>query len=447
MRLGAIAVLVILGWLLSPRGAAMQIAAARPRQTPAANLGAVAFVRAGDVWVASLADGTERRLTQDGHAHTPRWSPSGEWLSFLDAADGAAGAALWVIRASGADPRRLASLAAAPGPQAAWSPTEDVLAVVADGGLVIARPDGAAPRLLVPAGSGVQDVAWSADGQRLAYARVEVVGSGTPPERGATLEWIAAQGGAATRLLDAGQPSEQGFVVAGWSPDGAQVLYWPMPAFSSSLLADGVPLLAVSVDDGGATAPAEIVPRMLARQDFLAWAPDGTRVALVSGGGRSTWAAKAVVVADGAAPRRLSDQDQAAIFPAWAPDGVWIAFAAGPAAPRTASEADVVAALAQRRIWLVRPDGAEPHPLTADPAYRDERPQWSAAGDWVLFARLGGPGEPPRAGLWLARSDGSSAARVVDNLDLSPDSDGLGYYGLVDWGRLYAWWQPAVAAR
>jgi len=89
----------------------------------------------------------------------------------------------------------------------------------------------------------------------------------------------------------------------------------------------------------------------------------------------------------------------------------------------------------QRRIWIMKPDGSAKRRLTHDPAYRDERPRWSADGRHLLFARLHTSG---RASLWLMRTDGSRLTRVVQ--DLSPAPDWFGYYGAIYWDFSFDWW-------
>lgn len=44
-------------------------------------LGKITYVKSGDLWVMAVPDGEPRRLTELGDAHSPRWSPSGEWLA------------------------------------------------------------------------------------------------------------------------------------------------------------------------------------------------------------------------------------------------------------------------------------------------------------------------------------------------------------------------------
>jgi Tol biopolymer transport system component len=42
-----------------------------------ANLGKLAYLQEGDIWVKDLPDGHARQLTTGGHSREPRWSPSG----------------------------------------------------------------------------------------------------------------------------------------------------------------------------------------------------------------------------------------------------------------------------------------------------------------------------------------------------------------------------------
>ena len=70
-------------------------------------------------------------------------------------------------------------------------------------------------------------------------------------------------------------------------------------------------------------------------------------------------------------------QDGAAV---WSPDGAWIAFRrnilAGPDATLT------------KQIWLMREDGSDAHPLTADAAVDHGPPVWSPDGRSLLFHRF-----------------------------------------------------------
>jgi hypothetical protein len=98
----------------------------------------------------------------------------------------------------------------------------------------------------------------------------------------------------------------------------------------------------------------------------------------------------------------------------------------------------------ERRIWVANTQGeSQLQQLTDDPAYRDERPLWSADGSRLLFARLDAEG---RASLWLIPAAGGESRRVVDELTPlpGPASGWFGYYGHVDWDQLFDWWRGPV---
>lgn len=222
-------------------------------------------------------------------------------------------------------------------------------------------------------------------------------------------------------------------IVQGWSPDSRFVLFWRYKECgAASAQADGLPLRAVAVTGG---PPVDISARTLLYRDFFDWSPDGKTLAFVDGGDRSTWYGKRIaVVSLTGAPRILSDPGRSDLFPAWSPDGAWIAYAGAPAVQTDGGD-DAKRASGARRIWVMRADGSDQHPLTGDRSYRDEHPEWSADGAFILFARVRGN----QAQLWLMRSDGSDPRLVVDGLSLPSPEGWFGYYGYIDWGKLYRW--------
>jgi TolB protein len=288
----------------------------------------------------------------------------------------------------------------------------------------------------------VQDLAWSPDGRQLAYALATAASTGAPPNRTADIQWVSADGGPPTEVIGAEAPAESGFILAGWSPDASQILYWEYPLFSSSLLADGTPLMMV---DTGGGAPRQVAESMLAHADLLAWSADGASLAVVAGAGRSTATNKTLVVtAPDVDPVQVSPPGQAALSPAWSPDGTWIAYAAAPESTGGAGGEAVGGAgttpTMQRQIWLVRPDGSEAHPLTASaPPQRAERPRWSVDGQSLLVLSIV-DADAPRAQLWLSDVAGTQQRLLVDNVSLGGTDPG--FYGYVAWDDLLAWWQP-----
>lgn len=371
--------------------------------TASSTLGKVAFVQAGDIWVQDLPDGPPQRLTHDGQNDSPRWSPSGEWLSFVKSNH------LWIIRASGTDAHAVEAGATMP---VAWSPVADRIAYhrSPENGISSVNADGTQRRTLVapatPTASTVK-LAWSPDGTWLAYEYLDRPAI-TPTVGG--LFRVAADGGDPQPVYLNPNPLKTQSYLAGWMPDGQRLLYWQGAGMSASIMADGLPLLSVPVHGG---TPVTLTQHMLAYPEYIAWSPTGT-LALIDGGGRSTWSNKRLAVrASGL--RYLTGGDVAALSPAWSPDGRWIAFSGAPA---TQTDGGTVAQHAsfQRRIWLVASDGSITRQLTTTADVDDEHPRWSNDGSVLLFARL----QAETASLWIVHSDGSGVRRVVATLSPAP---------------------------
>ena len=407
------------------------------------DLGKLAYVQGGDIWVKALPDGQPQRLTADGHNHGPRWSPSSQWLAFRNGES-----RVGVIRADGSGENSLNQ--GDPVTAFAWSPQTDRLAYTTDdGALVAVNADGAARQAFIILDSrqpitGVQSLAWSPDGRWLALARGEILKPGEPPDRYDSVWRVRADGGEAVELLDGGRPSDREFLIAGWSSDSNTILLWINPGYSASLLADGVPLYALPVEGG---TPVQLAagldtgsgPRqetVLLHSDFIAPAPtrfDGSQIALAVGGYRATWENRTGGI------RLLTPDDQAAFSPNWSPNGA-LAYAARPDKGDLGGGEDARLGLLNRRIYLVNTQGdPQPKQLTNDPAYRDERPLWSADGKFILFARLD---HENRASVWLASAQGGEPQRIVD--ELTPAPEWFGYYGHIDWNDWFDWWRGSI---
>jgi len=179
---------------------------------------------------------------------------------------------------------------------------------------------------------------------------------------------------------------------------------------------------------------------VLSYSDFVAPAPRNAlaeardAIAVVMGANRSTWKNKRIEVGG----RLVSPQNMAAISPAWSPTGSRLAFAAMPERVDPVGSEAARQELMQRRIWVASALG-EPQTwrLNDSATYRDERPQWSAEGTHLLFARMDAKG---RTSLWIIAADGSSARQVVDELTPAPP-DPAGFYGHIEWEAWYDWWR------
>jgi Tol biopolymer transport system component len=390
---------------------------AAPAPAIAGDLGKVAYVLSGDIYVIEPPDGEPQRLTQDSDSSYPVWSPSGGWLLFVKRG------LFWVMRGDGSDQRLV------PGGDAAWSPVIDRLAYSGNGAVFVENADGSGRREVARLEGDLWGLQWSPDGRRLAYGE-EL----RAPVRWGRLWVVEVNTGRAPTQLYAS--TSDGVLAAGWTADGQYVLFWRDVQFSASMMADGLPLLAIPFGGGEARelAMGPIRPGM--------WsvAPDGTRVAMTVPAGRCSWTRKQVLVADADSgeSRYLTGPEQVSIQPAWSPDGERVAFVAklemGDGPGGSGDELEKLAA--DRRIWVMNSDdGSEARQLTSDEAYRDERPLWSRDGGWLLFARLN---EEREASLWLMPSSGGEPQMLVD---LAGNGKMTGYYTNIGWGELLDWWR------
>lgn len=153
---------------------------------------AVAFIADDVLWRYDMPAGTLSRIA-DAPSLVPlasgqraAWSPAGDWIAFQSGGYDTT----WLVR-----PDRSERHAFAEGVDFAWSPDGSELAFT-NRGISIARPDGSGLRHLAatPVGTAVGSLAWSPNGQAIAY-------SGGPGLDGAQLCVLSLRGG--IRQLDA----------------------------------------------------------------------------------------------------------------------------------------------------------------------------------------------------------------------------------------------------
>jgi len=424
-----------------------------PTPTPTPSLGKLAYVQGGDIWVKALPDGEPQRLTTDGRNSAPRWSPSGKWLAFRKG-----DYQVWLISADSNSAHFLNEGAAVDA--FAWAPADDRLAYVAAAGLQVISADGAVPVTLVPPslpghGPGrMGRIAWSPDGDWIAWGWEE-----WQPGQPLTYQglWrVSADGEQLAELYVSGAPEKGDAILAGWSLDGQHILFWQGEMLSGSILADGVPLYSLPAGGGEpvqlarqlASDARPSTDKVLAYSDFVAPAPSSAQVAVTVGAYRATWMNKRVAVVEAGtdAISFLTTEDLAAFSPSWSPDSTRLAYVAMPDEGDLVGGDDARLGMMERRVWVVNVQGEpQPQQLTDDPAYRDERPLWSADGSQLLFARMD---NDDQASLWLISVEGGGPQQVVEELTPLPDpaAGWFGYYGHVEWDQLFDWWHGLARA-
>lgn len=415
-----------------------------PTSTPTPSLGKLAYVQGGDIWVKALPDGEPQRLTTDGRNSKPRWSPSGDWLTFHKED------AVWIMRADGTDARYIPAASLR---HYAWSPVADRLAYIDNQSNLRIIEEGALNTRSLGEGNvrlrldveeqppTIHGLAWSPDGRRLAY--VLLFGPPDAPRDHVSIGYLDLESGP-RELYAPPSPAQDDLILAGWTPDGQSILFWRDLHFSASAMASGLPLLRLPLDRGN---PVEVADSTLLHPDFWSGSPTGQHVALTVGGGRETWTNKYITLLnlETASPERLTDETVSAFSPAFSPDGRQIAYVAAPDIGFVGGGDPAKAGAAQRRIWIMNTDRSDQRPLTDNPTYRDERPLWSADGSHIVFGRMDAEDQ---ASLWLIPAGGGEPRRVVDELSPLPGPavGWFGYYGHVKWDEVFDWWRAPVSA-
>ncbi|HEY7334745.1 MAG TPA: hypothetical protein VH639_07665 [Bryobacteraceae bacterium] len=404
-------------------------AALSPRRTRAqSSLGTLTWVEEGGLWFRELPDGPAMKIATAAGWHSPRFSPSGQWIGIQDRDD-------------------------------------KQLVVDRDGRSGSVERLSPRDRALLNA-----ENVFAPDGQRYVFSR-EIPGKEEDSRVGQLcLASLAAPDREPRVLVSDEKGGKQAYA---WSRDGKSIVYWDGNDWGASPWADGMPLKSVNVASG---MIRDLHVTALDHEDLLDLAPEsaGNKLAVTGGDGRETWADKhvSIVDLDTGVSRRAMPDDIASVCPAWPPDGSHIACSAGPDAniaynranaglsyravlpngkveTRTikpdsniniagGEEAHVY--LQQRKIWLLDATGRDaPRRLTNDSRYRDEEPLWSRDGGHILFGRMDYDGHKS---LWLMDSNGANAAQVCRLQIAEPLEHGdswFGYYGYTDWRRGFDW--------
>ncbi len=255
-----------------------------------------------NIWIMSADGSAQRRLSQGNIACglDPAWSPSVQRIAFnliTDCYLGFLTAHVAVINVDGSAQRSLAM-----GPvlneRLAWSPDGQKIAFVSgrDGnkGVYVMNADGSAPTNLTSTAANDDDPQWSPDGQKIAFVS-ERDGNGE-------IYVMNADGSAQTNLTNNAALDRN----PQWSPDGQKI------AFVSDR--DGSKGIYVMNADGSAQT---YLTSAAGNDDDAQWSPDGQKIAFVSS--RDGNAEIYVMNADGSAQTNLTNNRAPDVYPRWRP--------------------------------------------------------------------------------------------------------------------------------
>jgi Tol biopolymer transport system component len=89
---------------------------------------------------------------------------------------------------------------------------------------------------------------------------------------------------------------------------------------------------------------------------------------------------------------------------------------------------------------MAQPDGQGRKLVPGDSQFREEWPQWSADGDFILFVQL--HGQPPNLQVDLVLVQVGAISQETVAQGIGPVSDYVGDYGYIDWAKFLDWWTP-----
>jgi Tol biopolymer transport system component len=267
-----------------------------------------------------------------------------------------------------------------PAPPPLTAATNGLLAVASGGDIVVVEPDGTGRRTLITEPGNVTGLAYSPDGERLAYW-LDATGGGAP-------DLVVVDADGSNRVtLASGIRAVTGPIQVAWSPDASTI------AYSAKVPQSDEPSCTVAPD-----------PDFCASRIFLA-AVDGTGV------------------------RQVGDPGLNARGPSWSPDGATIAFGGGNAS----AEVGI-------RLYLMNADGSNVRQVSdvRGEGWAFVQIDWSRDGSKIA-GTASATDNSAEWDIWVINADGSSVA----NVGTTDSSDELFPMWAPDRNAL-AWWRNGV---
>jgi Tol biopolymer transport system component/DNA-binding winged helix-turn-helix (wHTH) protein len=383
----------------------------QPAFSPDGRLLAYHSVGRGGIWLVPALGGVPRQVTAFGS--NPAWSPDGSTIAFqgqswvgASAGFSAAGegSTLWLVPASGGEPRRLTSIDdVGPGGQGgpAWSPDGRLIAFVAGMRVFSVRPDGTGLRQ-TNRGLWGRDVVWERGGRSQLWC-----GS----RQGNWFVWRmpvdpeTAEPSGEPEVLAGGGEKDAAWTQPALSPDGRTMAYVTFRTTHE--------ILAQPVSPSGEPrgAAVSLATTIAGRKTPPLFSPDGRSLAFGTqrpGVGESLW-----VVPLGAGEPRLLLERPGLWGRTWFPGSRRLGFVLDDGGRRSFQSVDLDTGLVREHRRL------EPH-VTSAPRLSPDGTRLAAHG-----ALRGG------IAVWLMDLDGGPARRLTDDREgvgwpvWSPDGESL----------------------
>ncbi|GEM_PF-1914056 len=245
--------------------------------------------------------------------------------------------------------------------------------------------------------AGIEGPEWAPDGSRIAF-------DGEADDGHTHIFAVNADGTGLTQITS-GDGDE---IDATWSPDGTQLAVERQRSPSEPT---GIAIVDVATGE-----LHMITENPIGGYDaFPAWSPDGTRIAFARSPGDQQYPSSAVFVVDvdGRGIQRVTPRGLNAYRPAWSPDGTQIIF----------NTNDTPERIQDAEIYIVASDGSGLRRLTHEENASAFRPTWSPDGEWIMFTRFAFPGQLTKSfDIYVMRPDGTDPRPVTSTPDVAENA-------------------------